>query len=398
MLRENISSKIKISVIGAGYVGLSLAVLLSKKHSVIINDVDLAKIDKINKKISPIEDPEIIDAFNQPVFQLVGCNNWTAEFLEAKYFIIALPTDIDNENQSLDTSIIEDVVTKIVCQVSDAIIILKSTVPIGFSSKLQEQFPKANIMFSPEFLREGRALYDNLYPSRIIVGGASQECSIFATVLQDSAKKQDTAIHLMSHSEAEAVKLFSNTYLALRVAFFNELDSLSMNLDMNPRKIINGVSSDPRIGKFYNNPSFGYGGYCLPKDTQQLLKSFSGTSQTLIQASITSNQARKNFLLSKILLYKPKTIGVYGLAMKKESDNSRNSAIHDILAALHFKHNIKIIVYEPSNLSWEVSYYQSAQTLEQFKQESDLILANRNAQDLTDVSSKVFSRDIFGTD
>ncbi len=386
----------KISVIGAGYVGLSLAILIAQKHKVILFDIDRNKINNIKKKKSPIKDKEIEEYLLTKKLDLFTTTESNDAYKDSDYIIIATPTDYSNEKGSFDTSSVENVISEIQKVNPKSIIIIKSTVPLGFTELMQAKFDTKKIIFSPEFLREGSALYDNLYPSRIVIGGLDKEAETFSEILKDCSKLKNDKIKcfFMKSKEAEAVKLFSNTFLAMRVSYFNELDTFSQINNISTKKIIEGVSSDPRIGDYYNNPSFGYGGYCLPKDTKQLFKNFENVPSNLIKAIIESNVTRKNFIFESILGKKPNSIGIYRLTMKNNSDNYRESAVFDIIQ-LFIKNNIVVNIYEP-NLKYEIINANIIKDVNLFISKSDIILANRNSSELENVKDKVYTRDLFG--
>lgn len=393
----NTTENKSIAVIGAGYVGISTATFLAQSNKVTILEIDKSKIKKINNREEIIKDEEISKIFNKDL-DLKATSNMEDAIVNADFAILALPTNFNNKLNKFDTSIIEEIIPKIIRLNNKINIILKSTVPIGFTSKQKKINNFENIYFSPEFLREGFALHDNFYPSRIIIGGKrSSKIISYIEILKKHIKSKNCEITFMNSSEAESVKLFSNTYLAMRVAFFNELDNFACEYGLDSMKIINGVSLDNRIGDTYNNPSFGFGGYCLPKDTKQLLTDMSEVNHDLIKAIIQSNTRRKEFIANKILQFKPKTIGIYSLAMKSNSDNFRESSIINVIEIL--KNSIsEIYIYEPM-LSCE--YFLDCKVisdLDLFKKNSDLIVANRFNKDLADVASKIFSRDIFSTD
>lgn len=389
--------KNKITIIGAGYVGLSLSVLLAKSNEVILYEIDKKKVDMLNQKKSTINDPEITKRLKSSSTTLRVIAEKEEAFVSRDIYIVATPTNYSNELGSFDTSIVESNIKDILQFSSSGLIVIKSTIPVGFTDFINNKFNTDRIVFSPEFLREGSALEDNLNPSRIVIGGTSQECLQFGELLKLSANSPDVEVLFMNSSEAEAVKLFSNTYLALRVAFFNELDSFALEKNLDAKNIISAVSLDARIGKHYNNPSFGYGGYCLPKDTQQLLANYEDVPQNLIQSIITANQTRKEFIAQKIILKKPKIVGIYRLVMKQGSDNFRSSSIIDIINLIAAE-GIKIIVYESDLDKYdgdlELHFENSFKV---FAEKSDLIIANRLHEELDHVSEKVFSRDIFGT-
>ena len=385
----------KITIVGQGYVGLSLSVLLSQRHSVIAMDIDEEKVNLINKHQSPIKDKEIEDYLLSKKLDLKATINKNEAYKEANFIIIAVPTDYDISTGSFNTNIVENIIKDILFLNTAATIVIKSTVPIGFTDMIKLKYNISNIFFSPEFLRETKALYDNLYPSRIIVGEVNDEAAVFANLLLEASlnDKDQIKVLKMSSKEAEAVKLFSNTFLAMRVSFFNELDSFSEVNNINAEKVINGVCNDPRIGNFYNNPSFGYGGYCLPKDTQQLLENFKDTPNEIIKSVIKANATRKQFIVNSVLQRNPKNIGIFRLSMKEESDNFRDSAVLDIIKLL-LEENIKIEVYEPmiNKINYDVKLNND---LDSFKFNADVIIANRFSNLLDDVKEKVYSRDIF---
>ncbi len=385
----------KITIVGQGYVGLSLSILLSQRHSVTAMDIDEKKVNMINKHQSPIKDKEIEDYLASKKLNLQATINKDEAYKDANLIIIAVPTDYDISTGSFNTNIVEDIIKDILHLNTSATIVIKSTVPIGFTDRIKSKHSITNIFFSPEFLRETRALYDNLYPSRIVVGEVNDEAAEFANLLLEASlnDKDQIKVLKMSSKEAEAVKLFSNTFLAMRVSFFNELDSFSEVNSINAEKVINGVCTDPRIGNFYNNPSFGYGGYCLPKDTQQLLENFKDTPNEIIKSIIKANATRKRFIVSSVLKRNPKNIGIFRLTMKEESDNFRDSAVLDIIELLLEK-NITIEVYEPmiNKINYDVKLNND---LDSFKSNTDIIIANRDSHVLDDVKEKVYSRDIF---
>tara|TARA_B100000780_G_scaffold278222_1_gene251046 strand:+ start:2192 stop:3361 length:1170 start_codon:yes stop_codon:yes gene_type:complete len=386
---------LNITIVGSGYVGLSLAVLLAQKNNVKVLDIDEKKIEKINNKISPIQDNEIEDFLRNKDLGILATSDLKEAYIEAEFIIIATPTNYNEETNSFDVSSIDAVLADINQLNNTATVIIKSTVPLGFTDSLKSQY-KNKIYFSPEFLREGSALKDNLEPSRIIISSSSDSAKKFIELLKSCSIKQDIPIFHMSAREAESVKLFSNTYLAMRISFFNELDSYSMANNLNTENIIMGVSADPRIGNQYNNPSFGYGGYCLPKDTKQLLSNFKNVPQNIIESVVLSNDTRIKYIASKIIHLKPKTVGVYRLVMKHNSDNFRESAITKVLDLLIEK-GIKVVIYEPM-LKKNIGNIDLIEDLEDFKSCSDLIIANRMSGDIKDVYHKVFTRDIFNRD
>jgi UDPglucose 6-dehydrogenase len=389
----------KIAIAGAGYVGLSLGTLLSVKNDVTILDVVEDKVNKINNRISPIEDKEIKEYFKEKKLKLKATLDYNEAFSDAKIIIICTPTNYNPDTQSFDTKSIEDVLTKIkeIKYKTKPTIVIKSTIPVGYTERIKKEFNCKQIIFSPEFLREGKALYDNLYPSRIIVGEEGKRAQEFAKLLKDAAKKEDVVVKYMNSMEAESVKLFANSYLALRVAYFNELDTYAELNELNSKKIIEGVCLDPRIGEFYNNPSFGYGGYCLPKDTKQLLANYSDKPQNIIGAIVNSNDTRKKHIANMIARGKPQVVGVYRLSMKKESDNYRASAIIDVIDYLKEK-NINVVIYEPTIMLNTFMGFEIVHDLKLFKEISSLIITNRYDESLEDVKDKIYTRDIFSRD
>jgi UDPglucose 6-dehydrogenase len=385
---------LKISIIGGGYVGISLGVLLSKKHHISILDINEAVVDKINSHISPIQDQDVEDYFLDKNTNISATSLPKHALIDAEIVIIATPTNFDNVTNEFDTTIVESSIIDAIQYTPNSLIVIKSTVPIGFTSSIQAQFPEANIIFCPEFLQEGRALQDNLYPSRIIIGGKVDQGQGFAMILQDCSKMETVPILYMDSSSAEAVKLFSNAYLAMRVSFFNELDSFALGKNLDAKEIIEGVSLDKRIGNFYNNPSFGYGGYCLPKDTQQLLSNFENIPQQLIQSIIASNQSRKSFIASQIANLNPQVVGIYKLSMKAGSDNHRSAAILDIIPELA-EQKIKVIIFEPMINLDSFLGCSIIKELSNFIELSSLIIANRLDDHIEGAVDKLFTRDIF---
>lgn len=389
----------KITVAGTGYVGLSLATLLSQKNEVIALDIIPEKVEMINNRISPIRDEYIEKYFKEKNLNLKATLEYEKALKDAEYVIISTPTNYDEEKNYFDTSSVEDIIEKVkkVCDSNKTTMVVKSTIPVGFIKSVKEKYNIDNIFFSPEFLREGKASYDNLYPSRIIVGEKSKRAEKFAKLLLDSAEKKDVNVLYMDSTEAEAVKLFANTYLALRVAYFNELDTYAEIKGLNAKDIIDGVCLDPRIGNHYNNPSFGYGGYCLPKDTKQLLANYKDVPQNLIQAIVTANLTRKDFITEEVLSKKPEVVGIYRLTMKSGSDNFRSSAIQDIIKNLR-ANNIRVIIYEPTLNSEQFDGFEVINDIDKFKKTSSIILANRQEELLNDVKEKVYTRDLYARD
>lgn len=386
----------KITIVGMGYVGLSLATLLSKKNEVIALDIDKSKVDKINKRISPLKDDYIEKFFKEENLSLTATLNKDEAFRDSKFVIVCTPTNYDENSSSFDTSSVEEVIIEAKSRNDETTIVIKSTIPLGFTNKIKEKHKIKNIFYSPEFLRESKSLYDNLYPSRIVVGDVTSEADEFASILAEASHLPFSKIKIvkMSSSDAEAVKLFSNTYLAMRISFFNELDSYSEYKNLNTENIINGVCLDPRIGDYYNNPSFGYGGYCLPKDTKQLLENFSDIPNNIIKAVVDSNKTRKDFIIKSILNKNPKSVGVHRLTMKENSDNFRDSAIIEILKTLQ-THNIDIIIYEPLITKDTFKNAKVIKSIDEFIKKSDLIITNRLTTDLKLFKNKVYTRDIF---
>lgn len=387
----------KIAVAGTGYVGLSLATLLSQKNEVIALDVIPEKVEKINNRISPIKDKEIEDFFKTKDLNLRATLDYKEAFEGAKFIIISTPTNYDDEKNHFDTSSVEDIIQKVISMNINTIMVVKSTIPVGFIKAMKQKYNIDNIMFSPEFLREGKALYDNLYPSRIIVGEKSERAQEFANLLKNASLKDNVEVKFMDSTEAEAVKLFANTYLALRVAYFNELDTYAEIKGLNTKDIIEGVCLDPRIGSHYNNPSFGYGGYCLPKDTKQLLANYDNVPQNLIRAIVRSNRTRKKHITEMIMRKNPETVGVYRLTMKSGSDNFRASAIQEIIDRLKLE-GVDVIIYEPTLKAEQFNDCKVINNFEEFSDKSDVILANRLEEELKSVKDKVYTRDLYSRD
>ena len=392
-----VPEKVKVTVVGSGYVGMSLAVLLAQHNDVTVLDIDPDRVDQVNRRESTVADPDIEAFLRDRNLSLRASLDKQAAYAGADFVVVATPTNYDPDTNQFDTRAVDDVVRDALQKVEHALVVIKSTIPVGHTRRLQDLYKTNRVIFSPEFLREGQALHDNLYPSRVIIGCSEELGAGFAELLKDAAEKKDVETLFMPSTEAEAVKLFANTYLAMRVSFFNELDSYAMAAGLDTAKIIDGVCLDDRIGGGYNNPSFGYGGYCLPKDTKQLLANYKSVPQNLIQAIVSSNATRKDFIADTIIGMRPRVVGIYRLVMKQGSDNFRTSAIQGIMKRLKAK-GIEVVIYEPTHEA--VTFFNSKvlKSLDEFKGLADVIISNRMHGDLSDIAKKVFTRDLYGRD
>ncbi len=388
----------KITVVGLGYVGLSMSILLAQNNEVVASDIIQEKIDLLNQKISPLQDPEAEEYLANKELNLRGTTDKEDAYKDAKYVVIAAPTNYDDKTNEFDTSAVESVIEESMQYAPDATIIIKSTIPVGYTEDIRKKYNNDNIIFSPEFLREGRALYDNLHPSRIVMGADTEAAHEFSNLLVEGALDEDIPVLFTNSSEAEAIKLFSNTYLALRVSFFNELDTYAEVKGLDTKEIIEGVGLDPRIGSHYNNPSFGYGGYCLPKDTKQMMANYKDVPENIITSIVESNRTRKDFIASQIVKKNPETVGVYKLSMKSGSDNFRSSSIIGVMKRVRGE-GVRVVIYEPHLKEEDNEYnYEIIRDLDEFKKISDVIITNRYEQELEDVQEKVYTRDIFKRD
>ncbi len=386
-----------IVVVGLGYVGLSNAVLFAQQHQVTAVDIDASKVAQVNARKSPIKDPDISDFFATRTLQLTATTDAVSAFAAADWVVIATPTDYDPETNGFNTASVDQVIEQVLSANDNCTIVVRSTIPVGYIERVRRQFGTSRILFAPEFLREGQALRDNLYPARIIVGETSARARVFAELLQTGAVKSDVPVQYTEPTEAEAIKLFANTYLAMRIAFFNELDTYAEHHGLNTKQIIDGVCLDPRIGTHYNNPSFGYGGYCLPKDTRQLLANYDKVPQVMIGAIVDANQKRKDFIAESVLKRQPACVGVYRLVMKSGSDNYRFSAVQGIIERLQAE-GVALVIYEPTFAGERFNNCRVIKKLQEFKEISDIIISNRMAAELSDVEQKVYTRDIFNND